>query len=347
MRMPFVLPMFVVAGCLVETNASSDDDDDDGQTFAPNPGADDGSDRPNAASADFDADSTIREEFRQTTAPAVDILFVVDNTCSMSQVQSDLSDNGAALLNPLLDAGLDFHIGFTTTDMDTNPGVNGGSRGELFEVNGARWIDANTTSPQSVFVTMATPGTTGSSLERGTSATFAALEQESSDANLGFFRDEASIHTVVVSNERNSIRNGEIGLAEFISWYDGLKPASGQRTFSSFTTLDQADDYQRVTDQIGGLSQDLDTINWPAALSTLGNLARGLETTVHLRRLPQRDTLEVEVEEPLEGGGTQILRLLEDTDWGYNPVENAIAFFVYVPPPDATVVVTYEPLRTR
>ena len=47
----------------------------------------------------------------QVTVPTVDILWVIDNSCSMGPEQTSLADNSPIFLNYFLGSGLDYHIG--------------------------------------------------------------------------------------------------------------------------------------------------------------------------------------------------------------------------------------------
>jgi len=48
-----------------------------------------------------------------------DVLFVIDNSCSMSEEQADLSSNAVKFASPLLVSDIDFQIGVITTDSAT------------------------------------------------------------------------------------------------------------------------------------------------------------------------------------------------------------------------------------
>ena len=47
----------------------------------------------------------------QVTTPEVDVLFVIDNSCSMNNEQSELTANFPSFMAYFLDSGLDYHIG--------------------------------------------------------------------------------------------------------------------------------------------------------------------------------------------------------------------------------------------
>src|SRR4051794_9315310 len=53
----------------------------------------------------------------QVTIPAVDVLWVIDNSCSMSEEQEALRSNFADFMAYFSDSGLDYHVGVVSTDM--------------------------------------------------------------------------------------------------------------------------------------------------------------------------------------------------------------------------------------
>ena len=63
----------------------------------------------------------------QVAKAEVDILWVIDNSCSMIEEQTSLINNFDAFIRYFLDSKLDWHIGVTSTDMSTGdvPGNHG------------------------------------------------------------------------------------------------------------------------------------------------------------------------------------------------------------------------------
>ena len=53
----------------------------------------------------------------QVADPLVDVLFVVDNSASMSDDQYELGQHFGAFLDPFVGAGFDWHIGVVSTDL--------------------------------------------------------------------------------------------------------------------------------------------------------------------------------------------------------------------------------------
>ena len=142
-------------------------------------------------------DVTQEDRILQVTSPRVDVLWMIDNSGSMSDEQTDLTQNFPLFMDFFVGSGLDYHIGVTSSDLDGN---YNGSKGKLVVVAGVKYLDPQVSDPITMFSAMASLGINGSSTEQGSGAVFYALELERDRANSGFYRDEAAIHTVVISD---------------------------------------------------------------------------------------------------------------------------------------------------
>ncbi|MEZ4238654.1 MAG: hypothetical protein R3F59_21380 [Myxococcota bacterium] len=207
----------------------------------------------------------------QVTTPQVDVMWTIDNSCSMADEQDELAENFPLFINYFVGSGLDYHIGVTSTDIDRKTG--NGNDGKLRMAGGVTFIDNHTPLAEDVFSSMARMGTSGSGSEKGLGATFKALEEKRDTANVGFYRDDASIHTVVISDERDQTPSNIISANEFIDWYDGLKRSNDDRTFSCIVTMsgfDRGTAYLNTTAAIGGISWDITDDDWSEVLERLG-----------------------------------------------------------------------------
>lgn len=291
---------------------------------------------------------TNTDKIVQVTTPSVDVLWVVDNSGSMSDNQRALADNFPLFMDYFLGSGLDYHIGVVSTDMDANA-----HKGKLREVNGVRWVDVNNTAPMETFAAMAQMGINGSSDERGREAAYSALEIEKNGYNAGFLRDDlgAGLHVVVISDEQDYSRANVVTKAEFIAYMNGLRPEDDLVTFNSivnaptgggvFGSIDAGTDYLELTDGIGGLKKDIAAADWVDVLEQLGLQAAGLKREYFLSRLPVPETIEVWVE--MEG---TTLPFTQGVDYTYSSARNSITFDSYVPDPLAEVFVTYDVLAS-
>ena len=125
--------------------------------------------------------TVVHDAFPPQVPPAVDVLWIIDNSGSMADEQSAASATFPTFMDALVSSNLDYHIGVVSTDMADND-----QSGKLTERAGVRWIDPTTPDPEAVFSAMALLGTNGSPDEQGVLAAYAAMELQPV-YNAGFF----------------------------------------------------------------------------------------------------------------------------------------------------------------
>src|SRR5690606_11370674 len=138
----------------------------------------------------------------QVTHPEVDVLWVIDDSCSMSDEQNRLATNFPIFFDFFEGSGLDYHIGVVSTDMD-----NAMRKGRLVTKSGYRYLDPETPNAAQVFSGMSLLGTGGSATEKGNDAAYAALEVERNAYNVGFLRQNSGLHVIVVADEQDYSTN--------------------------------------------------------------------------------------------------------------------------------------------
>lgn len=291
----------------------------------------------------------------QVTTPEVDILWVIDSSGSMSEEQQKLSDNFASFMQYFLESGLDYHIGVTTTDCDSN------DSGRLEQAAGVRFITPDTPNPIETFRQMAVVGTNGSSDERGRQAAWLALNDPNlSGYNSGFYRDDASLHVIVISDEHDHTTNDPT-IHEFTSWMNALKPDPEMATFSGIigprggcATSEDGSEYRSVIHAVGGIEESICRDDWAPVLEQLGLQAAGLRREYFLAEVPVTGTIELWVE---QDGFTYVgvdaaLLATRDMDevcptetcfsFTYDPERNAVELLDFVPAPLARVHIHYQ-----
>jgi hypothetical protein len=277
----------------------------------------------------------------QVTTPMVDILWMVDNSGSMGDEQSDLAENFPYFMNFFLGSGLDYHVAVVSSDLETNRGYRGG-QGTLVVKAGIMVIEPTTPDPIPLFQQMATVGTNGGN-ECGLGSIYVALEEKRDTANVGFYRDEASIATIVISDEPDYTSARDITQPEFVNWYEGLKDESDMRSFSAIIDPRLGSRYKLSAEQIGGIVWDLKDGNWPEVLERLGLQAAGFKREYFLSQLPVEDTIEVSIEN-VDG---VIRDFVVKVDWTYDPVRNSITFLEHIPEELSKVRIHYTLLSTQ
>lgn len=150
----------------------------------------------------------LNESFLQgNSGNQLDILIVNDNSISMDPEQRKLGARFSSFVSSIAD--IDYHIGMTTTDLDS-PNFNQGGRLLTWTGTTETVLTPNTPNASQVFLnsvirqeTLNCDGTVAncpSGNEQPLLATIAAVGQRFT-ANAGFFRDKAPLIVVVLSDE--------------------------------------------------------------------------------------------------------------------------------------------------
>ncbi len=262
----------------------------------------------------------VEESWTQDDATAVDVLWVIDNSGSMSDEVGDLADAFQTFIDAFVDYELDYHIGVITTDMD-DPAHSGRFQGEV--------ITSLTDDPEAEFTSQAAQGFDGSADEQGFKASKHALTAPlvNQGHNQDFLRTDARLAVVFVSDEDDPPLDG-ITANQFITWVTGLKTdptdvtvsglvgarATGfASVFGSCPDAMAAPQYHRAIQQTGGVwgnicNQDLDPF-----LNHVAQVASG-----RLEEFPLASP-------PISTGQMEVLRNGEPVDygfggWSYDPV---------------------------
>ncbi|MEN0064253.1 MAG: hypothetical protein AAGA48_19030 [Myxococcota bacterium] len=279
----------------------------------------------------------------QAATPAVDVLWTIDNSGSMNCIvgchggsaNSDfvrVTDEFDTFMERLDGSGLDYHIGVITTDMTRG--------GALVSWDGQRWIDENTADPVETFTDLAlSVGTWGSDKEMGFGTTFLAHEDQGNETNKGFFRADASLHTIVFANEDDQTPSTVVSAEEFEGWYGGLRPQQ-ERTFNSIVCLtgnasrttpclSRNVRYLEATQAIGGITWDIVSEDYGTLVEELALQAVAQGREFFLSAAPVPSTIEVWVEMP-DGEKVPLSPRVPRPsgelagDWVYVPVRNSI-----------------------
>ena len=164
--------------------------------------------------------------FYQDPASDVDILLVVDNSCSMGPYQDKLSTNFEQFISYFTDANIGYQIGVVTTDvMNLDAGV---LRGQV--------VTPDTPDGAAIFQDLVQVGVDGAGTEMGLESAYLAL---SGSKNPGFLRDEASLSVIFVSDEEDA---SPLPVFEYIRAFEDIKGARSRDIFnaSSLVVTDEA-----------------------------------------------------------------------------------------------------------
>lgn len=289
----------------------------------------------------------------QVTTPEVDVLWVIDNSGSMADEQEKLAVNFPKFMDYFLGSGLDYHIGVTSTDV-----TGTGLAGKLKSVGTYRYITPSVPNPEEVFSQMARLGAGGSADEMGSCAAFRAIAQPAPDvqaANSGFYRENAALHVIVVSDETDSTytfgseRPASCNFTqnEFVNFLNSLKPdptttvsfsaivvpprgftGGGGCGFGELPSVPYPSLVERVgpKDRDGNAPGRLYSIcqeDWSGLLEDIGLLASSLRREVFLTEVPMPGTIEVFIDVPETDESAAVT--LEGIDASTLPVDYAPA----------------------
>lgn len=300
------------------------------------------------------SDNTINElngsdVWAQAENNEVDILWVVDDSCSMSEEQDTLANGFSTFVSQMEASGTEFHIGAITTSFEyTDP-----DRGKLL---GEPPFLTNDDDYETLFPELARVGIGGSDKEKGLEAAAYALSPTmTSGPNAGFLRPDAQLLVVVVSDEEDCSDEGALEgepAAECYLRPEQLVPVS--ELVSDLRDVKREDDmvqlgaivgvrdaacqdtypgarYMQTAALTGGLIGDICQSNWSNMLTDLGLNATGIRVSFQLSDAAQPDTLEVTVDE---------VDVPEDPEngWSYDPETWFITFHNDAIPPRGSEV---------
>lgn len=298
----------------------------------------------------------------------LDVLFVVDNSGSMSSSQAALASNFPSFINFFKNKGYDFKIAVTTSDAFYGDQFVNQSC-SLCNVEQTRFrsgtnpkiyvVEEDTPNLESVFASNVNVGTTGSGDERAFSSFKAALN---STLNAGFHRSDAYLSIVLVSDEED-FSHDDINMNESYS-QPTLHTVASYKTFlesftqgaagtdfsvSTISILDTAcrnslgsgrkigTRYMQLADATLGTKNSLCS-NFDAVLNNISTtIASQIVATFHLSRTPVESSIRVLVDGIL-------IPKDSDNGWSYDSVENNVSIHgSYAPQSGAVVTINFDP----
>jgi len=246
------------------------------------------------------ADAVV-EEFEQTSNNKTDILWGVDNSCSMGNEQLSLAEGFWGLLGFYDVLDIDFHIAVVTTD-------NANFQGAIPIMTPA------TPELTTAFADAVSVGTNGSATEKGLQYAVEALTpplHTPGGPNDGFLRNEAALRVIFVSDEEDQSSDTVVN---YVAILTGLKPDPG-RVVLGCVVVTPSLRYEQACNMTGGIVVDLTEPDWVDTLSQLAWLSSAQLDTFPLGQPAAEATIEV----LLNGVPVYV-------GWYYDPVDNAVVF---------------------
>lgn len=295
-----------------------------------------------------EASPDVSDRFEQVPAPVADVLFVVDNSCSMEDEQAALGENLGAFLSFADAEGVDYQVAVTTTDVRTvGSGISAGERGRF--VGSPRILNSQTPNRDQIFlrtVTEGVGGTSGSGVEAGLEAAYLALTDPLvNGTNAGFLREDASLALVFVSDEEDQSERSDDFYLDFFRNLKGF--ASNRMSMSAVVGPSPhgcngarpGRRYLKMAAQTGGVTGNICARDWGQTLGSIGVTSFGLKRQFILSSTAIDDTVEVFV------NGERVSRQATNGDvhWSVHPADGRLVFEPgAVPPKGADIEVRYR-----
>ena len=229
-----------------------------------------------------------------------DILFVVDNSCSMAEEQADLSDNAQEFVDTLVRSGTDFKISVITTD----------SADPVTSVITSDFYGAGKDLADSVMV-----GTGGNAIEMGQEMAKRSLDP-TGPLGKDFIREDATLSIVVISDE------DDYSPLTDLEYYDFFLSVKEEDLFFFHSvvgtalypgcTVEVGDRYLDQSFYTGGTSLDICS-SWGSSLTTLANPVYTIDTLYPLSKKAIPSTVEVFT------GGVPLV-----SGWYYDEATNSV-----------------------
>jgi len=295
-------------------------------------------------------DAMNEEHFTQNAPSKVDVLWIVDNSGSMSEEVGALQDSFHVFIESFVNLGLDYHIAVTTTDMYAADQSGRFQGYEPIITSALSQGDAIT-----AFADATDLGSGGSGDEKGLDASYAALtEPLLSGENAGFYRADAVLSVIILSDEND---HSDISKGAYSQWLNQLKGdpdltalsgVVGAHSIDAFhpggcftfgpppREAEAGDIYIDVATNTGGMYGDICDLNFDSVVQYLSYNAAGLVREFQLSDTPSSfaDMIVTVngVEVPYNGAN----------GWTWDAATNSVQFNGdAIPGPNDTIVVQY------
>ncbi|MBW1872366.1 MAG: hypothetical protein JRJ19_09890, partial [Deltaproteobacteria bacterium] len=234
------------------------------------------------------------DSFEQKASAEVDILWVVDNSASMGEEQTNLANNFGSFIAFINNSLIDYHIGVISTDMD-NPDHSGKLQGSPLVIDRDTLPD-----PQTAFAANVMVGSAGGGYEMGVLAAHNALTEPLAGVggfNEGFLRDTASLAVIFVSDEDDHSYGG---IDYYIRFFSSLKDVGNENNVIVAAIVGDTPDgcdgdggaarpgeiFHELVNELGGTAASICADDFSVTLEQLGLTVAGLTRKFVLSREP-------------------------------------------------------------
>jgi len=300
------------------------------------------------------------DSFFQVEAGEVDVLLVVDNSCSMQPYQQELSEHFDYFLTYFIEGDVDYQIGVVTTSV-TEP-IAGGTCSEsdvaavpdAGELVDGIYITSDDDNGEEIFSDLVSVGICGSGYEMGLESAFRAVSSLADTTNAGFLREEAYLSIIFVSDEEDASPQG---VNDYINAFREVKGQRSRDVFnaSSLVVTDeeectasqlasgatQSERYVDVAEQTEGVIGNICAEDFTSIVTELSLASSRLTDTFYLSQLPAASSLVVGID------GEEIT--CDTGEWTYvlgeyegEPAGTIVFDREHMPPPSSRITAVYD-----
>lgn len=299
--------------------------------------------------------------FNQLPATQVDVLLVVDNSCSMQPYQDLLSENFDAFLTYFEQGDVDYHIGVLTTTLEAPEYLAGYTcaQGKLDQIpDGGELVDdtyitTETEDGAELFSDLVNVGVCGTGYEMGLeSARLAVAQAGESD---GFYRDDAYLSIIFVSDEQDG---SPLPVNDYVNAFREVKGQKEREAFNASSLVVTDPDectnqqlsagggsmgtrYIDVAEQSNGILGNICAQDFGDIVTELSLATSRLRDTFYLSDMPDVSTLEVGIDEEVidcETGRWTFQKL----NYQGETVGAVVFDRTNMPPPQSRITVRYD-----
>ncbi len=301
------------------TAGSTDGSSTGGSTTGSTTGSTDGSSTGGSTTGTTDGGSTggsttgtttqwADESFNQTAADKkkLDIIWVIDNSGSMSEEQASLGSNFSSFINDFIDENVDFKMGVTTTDTRTSGGGQAYST-SLADLTSAE-AQADEADFKADFARHVNVGIRGDGNEKGLQASESFINRYKAS----WMRDDAYLVVVYLSDEEDQSPKTK---EEYLASLQAAKTNAGYvKAYSIVNTVPCQtgggltcgfERYGYQADQTGGTVADIKS-NFATVLNDMGQQIINLLDTFPLAHDPVAGSVEVRVNGVVQASGWSV-----------------------------------------
>ena len=298
--------------------------------------------------------------FYQLEAGEVDVLLVVDNSCSMEPYQDKLADNFDTFLTFFIEGDVDYHIGVITTTVADSTASARCPQATIDEIPGGGhlvddvYITPETDGGDQLFSDLVKVGTCGSGFEMGLESAWRAVTPPlSQEDNFTFLRDTAYLSVIFVSDEQDS---SPAPVNDYINAFRDVKKSEDLGYNASALVVNDIDTcnaeqvdsgadegtrYLDVANQSDGVVANICADDFEDIVTELSLTSSQLTDTFYLSDLPAPESIILAVD------GEEVD--CADGEWSYQllgtdkePMPAVVFDRVHLPPPQSKVTVLYD-----